>query len=164
MELKDWANVIAVLLSPLFAVQVTVWLNDRATDRKDRLARKRHIFHTLMATRGSLGGNGQLSHEHVQALNTIDIEFHGDPKAKAILTKWKAYLDQLNTPPTTTDEAGWALWGSRREQLLVELLSALGTYLGYDFDETHLRRTSYFPQGYGDIEMEMSHSPSAIVL
>ena len=100
-----------------------------------------------MATRAA-----GLHPEHVQALNMIDIEFHGPgAKSKAVLDAWKAYLDLLNTPQTEP-----AIWGSRREDLFVDLLHEMGHYLGYDFDKTHIRRTSYFPRGYGDIEAEQA--------
>jgi hypothetical protein len=28
----------------------------------------------------------------------------------------------------------------------------MATTLGYDFDKTHIKRSSYYPQGYGDYE------------
>ena len=68
IELKDWLVVIATLLSPVIAVQVTEYLNRRRQSRDEQL----RIFRTLMATRAST-----LEVSHVQALNSIDVIFNG---------------------------------------------------------------------------------------
>jgi hypothetical protein len=158
MELKDWLNVVAVLLSPLFAVQITVWL----ADRKEKRGRMLALFHTLMATRGSLGANGRLAPEHVKALNMIDIEFHGVKSASPIVDAWKGYLDHLNNLAPAND-AQWEVWNSKREDLMVSLLHAMGTVLGYKFDQTFIRRTTYAPQGYADIELDGFKMRKALV-
>src|SRR5439155_23554849 len=65
---SDWLTVAAIVLAPLVALRVSVWL-DR---RKEKRQRQFLIFQTLMATRAS-----GLAPEHVQALNMIDVEFYG---------------------------------------------------------------------------------------
>jgi hypothetical protein len=88
-----WIYMIAIMVSPLIAVQVSEFLNKRKESRGRRVG----IFKTLMGTRAS-----RLSADHVQALNTIDIEFHGkDKRSRQVLEAWKAYLNHLNTrlPP-----------------------------------------------------------------
>jgi hypothetical protein len=141
MNSSDIIAAIAVLLSPLIALQVSEVLQRRREKRQRRL----NVFKTLMATRAS-----GLAPEHVQALNMIDMEFHGaDRKSKAVLNAWKAYLDQLNSPQLDS-----AVWGARREDLFVDLLYEMSRHLDYDFDKTHIRRTSYFPKGFGDIELD----------
>lgn len=133
--------VAAVLLSPLMALQVSQIL-ERVRERRQR---QLYVFRTLMATRAS-----GLAPEHVQALNMIDIEFHGsDGKSKAVLNAWKAYLDHLGVPQTDS-----AVWGAKREDLFVDLLYEMSQYLEYDFDKTHIRRTSYFPKGFGELELD----------
>ncbi len=133
--------VIAVLLSPLVALQISELL-ERAREKRQR---RLYVFRTLMATRASA-----LAPEHVQALNMIDIEFHGNSKkSKAVLNAWKAYLDHLGLPQTDS-----AVWGAKREDLFVDLLYEMAQYLGYEFDKTHIRRTSYFPKGYGELESD----------
>jgi hypothetical protein len=88
---------------------------------------------------------------HVQSLNLIDVTFDSvDKESKSVREAWKAYLDHLNTP--MQGEA----WGTRREDLLVDLLYTMSNVLGYDFDKTHIRRTSYFPRGYGEIELDQA--------
>ena len=92
-----------------------------------------------------------LAPEHVQALNRIDVEFYGsDEKSVSVLRAWKAHLDHLNTGDPATPE-----WGTRRDDLFLDLLFAMGRCLGYDFDKTDIRRTSYFPRGHGETEFDL---------
>lgn len=142
-------QIAAMLLSPLIALQVS----QRLTTRKEKQKRRLDLFHALMATRGSANSTGRLSREHVQALNMIDIEFHGDKRARPILEAWKAYLDHLLAPTPTTD-AEWTLWNTRRDDLMVDLLYTMSQRLGYSFDKTHIRRTTYAPQGYQDLDTD----------
>ena len=69
MKLSDVLMIAAVLLAPVVAVQVQKWLEQYRAERERQL----RIFKTLMATRAT-----GLSHDHVQALNLIDLEFQGD--------------------------------------------------------------------------------------
>ena len=57
----------AILLAPLVAIQVSVYLEKKREVRGTRL----NVFRTLMATRGS-----KLSVNHINALNMIDVEFY----------------------------------------------------------------------------------------
>jgi len=109
---------------------------------------------TLMATRAS-----PLAPDHVKALNMIDIEFYGkEKKYKDVIEAWKAYLDQLNTTTTSGE-----VWFTRAEDLRVELLQRMAISLGYEFDKTAIRRTSYFPKGYGQIELEVQKIREGLV-
>ena len=143
IELKDWLVVISTLLSPLIAVQVTEYLNRRRQNQDEQL----RTFRTLMATRAS-----NLDVAHVQALNSIDVIFNGKSvKQEAVRRNWKQYLDHLNDKGYSREH-----WETRRKDLLVDLLDTMGQHLGFDFDKTHLKNQSYYPQGYGDLESEQS--------
>ena len=89
MELRDWLTVIAILIAPLFAVQVTQFL-DRSRHKRDAQLR---LFATLMSTRAV-----SLSPQHVNALNLIDVVFYSRrDDDKQIRNLWKQYLDHLGT-------------------------------------------------------------------
>ncbi|MGZ8373522.1 MAG: DUF6680 family protein [Nitrospira sp.] len=109
--------------------------------RRERRQRKLEVFRTLMANRAA-----GLSPAHVEALNRIDIEFHDE---RRITDAWKAYLDHLNDRSLNPES-----WGTRTQDLLVELLYAMGQSLGYEFDRVHIKRAAYYPQGYGDLEQD----------
>ena len=63
----EWLTLLAILLSPLIAVQVT----ERLNNSKEAKNRRIMIFGSLMATRATA-----MNPMHVEALNRIDIEFH----------------------------------------------------------------------------------------
>ena len=142
MTLPEILTIIALLLSPLIAVQASDWL----ADLKDKKQRRFRVYRTLMASRAR-----RLAPDHVEALNLIDVEFHGsDKKSKAVLNAWKAYLDHLNTER----EPNAAVWDSKKDDLFVDLLYEMSRHVGYDFDKTHIRRTSYYPMGHEDLEID----------
>ena len=134
--------IFAVLVAPLLAVQATKYL-ERQREKRDA---KFRIFRILMATRAT-----GLSWQHVEALNLIDIEFHGR-KYKRITDAWKIYLDHLAQPPP--DESGRIAHNDKREDLLISLLQEMGKVLGYEFDSVHLKRAAYVPKGHIDFEQE----------
>lgn len=141
LELKDWLILATTLLSPVIAVQVTEFLNRRRQAHDEQL----RIFRTLMTTRAS-----NLDASHVQALNTIDVVFSGKSgKQEEVRRQWKQYLDHLNDKNYPREH-----WETKRKELLVELLDTMGRHLGFNFDKTHIKNQSYYPQGHGDLEQD----------
>lgn len=162
-------TIIAIILGPILAVQAQKII-ERITQRRDE---KRRLFITLMATRGR-----PLLLEHVQALNMIDITFTvkgiiasiifwRSKKDKAVIEAWSELRDHLyNYPPRPTSQEGTVIskedtsaynaqmqtWGSNKNELLIELLDKMAKSLGYYFDKVLLKRGSYTPQQYGDLE------------
>ena len=128
------------LLSPLIALRVSRRLDFRREVRE----RKMRIFRILMATRAR-----QLSMEHVEALNMIDVEF-SEPTGpeRTVAVAWKEYLDHLNRPSTMEG------WGPRSDDLYFDLLYKMGVCLGYDFDKVHLKNQRYVPQAHGQPEAD----------
>jgi len=142
VTLSDWLMLVAVLLSPLIAVQVTRYLDDKKEVRERQL----WIFKTLMATRAS-----SMSPHHVEALNRIDLEFFkaNSKRQKDVIDAWKAYLDLLGD-----DKMDPGQWNLRRVDLLVELLHKMAQVLDYSFDKTTIKNSSYYPRGFGTVEEE----------
>jgi hypothetical protein len=151
MTVADWILVSATVAGPVLAVQAQKWIEGWRDDR----ARRVSLFKTLMATRGAA-----LSPAHVQSLNSIDLEFHGE-RYRRVRSSWRTYLDHLNSGPekeanesADAFEARQKTWDDRRSDLLVDLLSAMGEHLGYSFDRVDLKRGAYTPQGHSELEME----------
>lgn len=141
MRVADWLMILAVLAGPIVAVQLTRYLDVK----KEVGERKLWIFKKLMATRAYT-----LSRDHVEALNRIDLEFDRKrPKEKAVVDKWKEYLDLLGNRTMNPDQ-----WAEKRIDLLVDLLHAMAQALDYDFDKTHIRNATYSPTAHGRIEQE----------
>ena len=143
MTIADWLMITAVFLGPIVAVQLTRYLDDK----KEVRARKLDIFKTLMATRAY-----NLSWNHVEALNRIDLEFDKNhKKEKEVIEAWKEYLDLLGNTIIPIEQ-----WGVKRVDLLVELLHKMAKVLDYDFDKTHIKNSSYSPRVHGETEEQQN--------
>jgi hypothetical protein len=141
IRLAEWLTMLAIVSGPIAAVLVTLYRDDR----KQRLDRQHGIFKTLMATRAS-----GLSPHHVEALNRIDVEF--DPrkqKDKPVVEAWHSYLDVLSQTSLPEEQ-----WVQRRVDALVRLLRVMAARLNYDFEETHIRKSSYYPIAFGDYDQD----------
>ena len=146
MSTTECLMILSTLLGPIVAVQITRYLDDKNEER----GRKLKIFKTLMATRAY-----NLSSAHVEALNSIDLEFSSKNKnEKLILDCWQEYLDHLGSNQINIDITAWNL---RRVDLLVELLHAMGKNFGYDFNKTQVKNATYSPTAHGQYEAEQAN-------
>lgn len=127
-------SILAVLLSPIIAVAVTLWYQAR----KEKRDAKRWIVQTLMATRHS-----PITDETVRALNLVDIVFHDSPTVRSL---WHEYFDMLGNQGLNNPQG----WNSRQKKNL-EMLTEMARVLGYGAVLTHLDVDRvYYPQGLGD--------------
>lgn len=147
----DWLTIAAILIGPILAVQAQRILEGLRDKRNRRLG----VFHTLMATRAA-----RVSHQHVQALNQIDIEFYGRKALgvriqtgaeKAVSNAWRIYSDHLNNRPSDSELSRWVEDG---DKYLAKLLFEMSRALGYDFDEVQIRRNVYSPIAHGKLEAQ----------
>lgn len=111
MEISNVINIIAIILSPVIAVLITIWLNHKMAKRKERM----ELFKTLMATRYLKFAN----HEQVRALNSIDVIFDDRPKARQA---WSEYYTELCRSPINSETLG---------NKNLRLLEAMAKDLGY---------------------------------
>lgn len=141
MDLKDWLTIFSTLLSPLIALQVSEWIARRRQTRDEQM----RVFKILMSTRAA-----NLDPRHVEALNMIDVVFSSTSRTEIeIRSRWKQYLDHLSDKNYPKDS-----WGVKRVDLMVELLHVMATFLGFDFDKTHIKNQCYYPEGYGFLESD----------
>ena len=141
MTIESTLTIIAILASPLIAIQISRYIDDS----RDHRSRRIQIYRTLMSTRAS-----SLSPSHVESLNSIDLEFT-NKSDKAVKLAWKAYLAHLSDTSIGQD-----IWASKKTELLVRLLSEMGQALGYDYDETHIERGVYDPVHFNDVEEDQN--------
>lgn len=83
MEIKDIINIAAIVLSPIIAVVVTIFLQNRSDKKKEKIA----IIKSLLST-----GHYLYSDEIIRSYNLIDIVFKDDKDVRA---KWKLYYEAL---------------------------------------------------------------------
>jgi hypothetical protein len=127
-------SILAILLSPVIAVGVTLW----SQRRKDRRDGKLWILNTLMQTRH----HGPASDEKVRALNMIDVVFRKAPKVRGL---WHEYFDMVNNAGMN-NPLGHDQWNRR----YLEMLAAMAKDVGYGQEITALDIDRvYSPVGFG---------------
>lgn len=77
-------DVIAVLISPIIAVLISLWVTEHLQKRRDRL----DIFKVLMMTR-----ENNCTLDFVKSVNAIDVVFHNRAKVR---NAWKELYDSYN--------------------------------------------------------------------
>src|SRR5436190_5051241 len=125
-------NIIALLLSPVLAVLITLWFQWW----NSRSQAKTWVFHSLLGYR-----HAPLADEPLRALNSIDAIFYNSPNVRAL---WHEYLGMLNNQGLQNEN------GYRQRQVKnLEMLAAMAKDLGYGTKLTHLDIDRvYTPIGY----------------
>lgn len=145
IKIADLAIVFATLMGPILAIQAQKLLErKRALDERRML-----IFRMLMATRAA-----RLAPQHVEALNSVPIEFYGkDKKLRAIVAAWKSYIDHMGV---TIGEGGMSqeVWNKTCNDFFFDLLSLMAEFLGYEFNRVELSKEVYSPKGHYWIESD----------
>lgn len=127
-------NLLAVALSPLVAVLVSVWLQNRKERRQHQLM----ILGSLIATR-----HDPVSVDAVRSLNLIDLVFH---KKATVRKLWREYFDML-TNQGLNNPIGW----EQRRKKNLELITEMAKVLGYGKQISHLDVDRvYIPAGIVD--------------
>lgn len=139
IKITDIIMVIAIFVGPIIAVRIT----EKMRLSKDSRDRKVHIFRNLMATRSA-----QLAPMHIEALNLVELEFQAPPHpSRRVVDACRLYIDHLRDRLYPTEA-----WGTRKDELLVDLLYEMSTALGYNFDKVQIKAGSYYPSGYQETE------------
>jgi len=108
----EWINVLAILLSPLIAVMITLWYQNRS----EKIKAKKTLFLTLMKHRQSIN----IPLEYVESLNTIDVVFQDN---QLVIDLWAQYYDSLSSETPNLVQQG---------HLKIDLLAAMAKDLNYD--------------------------------
>lgn len=139
IQVSTWLTIAAIVLGPVLAL-FTQRILDRIREKKKQRV---GLYLALMSTRAQ-----PVSVEHVRALNAIDVVFNWKRRDQAIRAAWGKWLAHVAT------DAKQPGWGERLNDLKVELLQAMGSAVGYEFDIDHLKRQSYIPVAHVDVEQE----------
>jgi hypothetical protein len=141
IKLEGWLTIAAIILGPILAFVVQNWRDMRREARDRKLKIFRQLLLTLKVT---------MAPTHVDALNSIPLEFDSDKK---IMEAWRLYTAHLgNSAMLKNNNRGW---GEKRFQLLIDLVYTIAKSLGYDhLDKAMLENSIYVPQGYNDREEE----------
>ena len=126
-------NIIAILISPVVAVLISI----RLQDRKEKRQQKIWLLHTLIAARHT-----PITDENVRAFNMIDIVFWDKPSIRRL---WKEYFEMLNNAGLN-NELGWRQRKAKHLELITEMAGLLGykkAISSLDVDRI------YYPEGLG---------------
>ncbi len=151
VTLSEWLTILtilAILANPIIVFRIA----RRSDAQKEAHQRKLDIFKTLMTTRAD-----STSWNHVNALNTIDLEF--DTK---ITTLWHEYRNFLRDVDDMKIK-GTYLWEERRKRKLNDLLYAMALVLKHDLKEACIKDPSYMPKIYSHIEDENSSIRKGVI-
>jgi len=123
-------EILAIVIGPIIAVLISVWLQRRHQKRDGKLS----VFYTLMAYRKSYPPAKDL----VKALNLIDVVYADEAK---ITQLWHRYYDLLCETGARRE---------LREHAYLELLSAIAIHLGFrKLQQTDIDKF-YTPQAHVD--------------
>jgi hypothetical protein len=143
-------------LGALFSPFVALWFQRRIDRSRDRRAGQERIFKDLMSTRAT-----PTSYVRVNALNMIDLEFYGGGSLeRAVREAAEAHLASLNKPP---EPHSLAVWDARTQETYIRLLKAMARFLRYEFSETHLERSVYYPNAHGTFSDEQERARKAML-
>lgn len=124
-------NVVALALSPLIAVLVTLWYQQRRERRNSQV----WVFNSLIGNRHT-----PLNHDAIRALNLIDVVFHDNAKVRQL---WREYLDMLGNQGLANPQGF-----QQRQTKNLEMITEMAKALGYGRTITHLDIDRiYYPQG-----------------
>jgi hypothetical protein len=150
IKLEGWLTIAAIILGPLLAFAVQNWRDKR--HERDR--RKTEIFRRLLLTL-----KAPMAVNHVDALNSIPLEFHSHAE---IMSAWRLYTSHLNDGARLQAEP--QRWGEKKFDLLVDLVWKIAKTLGYDhIDAANLRDNVYVPKGYQDVEEQGQQIRAALL-
>jgi hypothetical protein len=114
-------SIIAIVASPLVAVLVTVWLQNRKERRQQQL----WTLSTLIANRSD-----PLTPDNIIALNLIDLVFHDKSTVRQL---WREYYEMLSNEGLN-NPTGW----QQRSAKSIELITEMAKGLGYGKAISHL--------------------------
>ncbi|MDQ7818353.1 MAG: hypothetical protein RDU14_15100 [Melioribacteraceae bacterium] len=124
-------NIIAILLSPVIAVCITLWYQNYRLKRNDKM----ELFLTLMANRKTFPP----PYSVVNGLNTIDVVFH---QHSSVLILWHQYYDSLHQKAEVVD------W-ERQNHIYLDMLTEMARVLHYkNLKQTEIDKF-YTPIAYG---------------
>ena len=108
--MQFWINILAIVLSPIVAVGITVWLTQRNEKRKEKM----EVFKQLMISRVCAS-----TEDYVKTVNSIDVIF---ADSKEVRKAWKDLFDEYSNKDSDLDKCRYKH---------TKLIEAVAQDLGY---------------------------------
>lgn len=134
MNLNAWLTLAGVVLSPVGAVLITLWIEGRRRDRESKMA----IVRALITTR-HLPADPAYS----RAINLVRVEFANVPN---VIDAYKDYQKVIRQESALTEE-GLNLQNKELQNSQLKLLSAILRAVGMNASEADLSIEAYAARG-----------------
>lgn len=92
MNVQFWINILAIFLSPIIAVLITIWLTQKNEKRKEKM----EVFKQLMISRVNAS-----TEDYVKTVNSIDVIFADNKKVKKA---WRDLFDEYSNQKQDLDQ------------------------------------------------------------
>lgn len=131
----DWAVVGATFLGPVFAVMLTLWLQNRSSVRQTRMS----VYEVMMRLR-----RFPTSNDFVGAYNLVPIHFHGVAK---VMAAYREVQRVVNDQSWKITDAVPQL-NRNHELALATLLVEMSRTLGIKVESVDIQNGGYAPDGW----------------
>ena len=133
LKLYEWLTLIGVIVGPIVAVSLTLWIEGRRRDHDQRV----QVLKALLTTR-HLPGDPAYS----VAINMIPVEFN---KSGSVMAAWHSYMEAVRYRPSAENaDEHFRMTITKQTKLIFEVMRELGFKLA----ETDIQTTAYAADGF----------------
>lgn len=132
VSILAWVNLLAIITSPVIAVVISTYLQDRKEENKA----KKLLLEIMISTRHNIANE-----QTVRAMNTIDLFFAGNKDVRSL---WNEYFVMLNNDGFS-NENGIKLRYEKHMELIHAMAKAVGIHNINILDISRV----YYPVGLG---------------
>jgi hypothetical protein len=148
MNTANIINLFAILLGPIAAVLISVWLSNRKQERDQKLI----VFRMLLSTRHLPADPG-----FSVAINLIPVEFGG---SKPVIAAYREFIQAVQNPSSSTPDVP-ALQSTATK--MTKLIYEIARHLGFDIRETDIQHAGYAASGWIERDNILLDSQRAMV-
>jgi len=129
---NELLTLIGIFLGPIFAVLISLWLEERRRSRDQKII----VLRMLLSTRHIPADPG-----FSVAINLVPVEFN---RSKAVMTAYKEFIEAVQKPSHGTDTPQLQTSGAKTTKLIYEI----SRELGFDIRESDIQYAGYAASGW----------------
>ena len=133
MKTSETINLIAILVGPILAVLISVWLTNRKQSRDQKII----VLRMLLSTRHLPSDPG-----FSVAINLVPVEFN---EAKPVMASYKDFIQAVQNPANSHPDVP-ALQSNPTK--VTKLIYEIARHLGFDIRETDIQHAGYAATGW----------------
>ncbi len=129
----EWLTLVGIVLGPILAVLISLWLEGRRRDRDQKII----ILRLLLTTRHLVGDPS-----YSAAINLIPIEFAGN---RSVQTAYREFIEAAHADITDENRQKVA---ERAAVKQTKLIYAIAKSMKFNIAETDIQTTAYAAEGW----------------